>query len=129
TVWSPAELGDWDISPDGRFAAFPNHDPKTAIVRVISLDRSRAGAAERVITFNGMKNLNGLVWAANGEGWYAAEKTPLGMVMFYVVAKGAHLWELLRGNLLGAVPPPDGRKIAFPQHTPWRNVYLVKGFG
>ena len=118
TVWSPAELGDWDISPDSRFAAIPNHDPQTAIIRVISLDRTRAGAAERVVTLNGMKNLNGLVWAANGEGWYAVEITPLGLAMFYVDADGAHSWELLRSSLvLWAVPSPDGRKIAFPQDT------------
>src|SRR5262249_6911527 len=49
TGWSPAGLGDWDISPDSRFAAMPNHDPQTAIVRVVSLDRTRADAAERVV--------------------------------------------------------------------------------
>jgi hypothetical protein len=129
TVWSPTQLGDWDISPDSRFAAVPNHDPQTAIVRVISLDATRADAAERVVTFNGLKNLNGLVWAANGEGWYAVEITPLGLVMFYVDAGGAHSWELLTSSLvLWAVPSPDGRKIAFPQDTLGINVYLVKGF-
>jgi hypothetical protein len=129
TAWSPTALGDWDISPDGRFAAIPNHDPQTAIIRVISLDATRADAAERVVTFNGMKNLNGVVWAANGEGWYAVEKTQLGLVMFYVDADGAHSWELLRSSIvLYAVPSPDGRKIAFPQDTPSSNVYLVKGF-
>jgi Tol biopolymer transport system component len=128
TVWSPTGLGDWDISPDGRFAAIPNHDPQTAIIRVISLDATRPDAAERVVRINGMKNLNGLVWAANGEGWYAVQITPLGLVMFYVDADGAHSWELLRSSLvLWAVPSPDGRKIAFPQDTPWSNVYLVKG--
>ena len=61
-------------------------------------------------TINGMKNLNGLVWAANGEGWYAVEITPLGLVMFYVDADGAHSWELLRSALvLWAVPSHDGR--------------------
>ena len=128
TGWSPPLLGDWDISPDGRFAAMPNHDPQSAIIRVISLGATRAEAAERVVTINGMKNLDGLVWAANGEGWYAVEKTPLGLVMFYVDAGGAHSWELLRSSIvLYAVPSPDGRKIAFPQDTPWSNVYLVKG--
>ena len=128
TAWSPTVVLDWDISPDSRFAAIPNHDPQTAIVRVISLDATRADAAERVITLNGMKNLNGLVWTANGAGWYAVEITPLGLVMFYVDAGGAHSWELLRSSrVLWAVPSPDGRKIAFPQDTPWSNVYLVKG--
>jgi eukaryotic-like serine/threonine-protein kinase len=128
TVWSRPLKGDWDISPDSRFAAVPNHDPQTAIVRVISLDRTGPDAAERVVTFNGLKNLNGLVWAANGEGWYAVERTPLDLVMFYVDAGGAHSWELARSSLvLWAVPSPDGRKIAFPQDTPWSNVYLVKG--
>jgi Tol biopolymer transport system component len=129
TVWSPAIVQDWDISPDSRFAAMPNHDPQTALVRVISLDRNRADAAERLVTLNGMKDLNGVVWAANGEGWYAVEKTPLGPVMFFVDASGAHSWELARSSMaLWAVPSPDGRKIAFPQDTPWSNVYLVKGF-
>jgi hypothetical protein len=82
-----------------------------------------------VVTLIGLKNLDGLVWAANGEGWYAVERTPLGLVMFYVDAGGAHSWELLRSShALWAVPSPDGRKIAFPQDTPWSNVYLVKGF-
>jgi hypothetical protein len=129
TVWSPTELGDWDISPDSRFAAIPNHDPQTAIIRVISLDATRADATERVVTFSGMKNLDGLVWAANGEGWYAVEITTLGLVLFYVDAGEAHSWELLRSSLvLWAVPSPDGRKIAFPQDKPWSNVYLVKRF-
>jgi hypothetical protein len=75
-----------------------------------------------------MSNLNGLVWAATGEGWYAVEITPLGLVMFYVDAGGAHSWELMRSSIvLYAVPSPDGRKIAFPRDTPWSNVYLVKG--
>jgi Tol biopolymer transport system component len=127
-AWSPTVLGDWDISPDGRFAAIPNHDPQTAIIRVISLDATRADAAERVVTINGMKNLDSLVWAANGEGWYAVEVTPLGRVLHYVDAEGAHSWELARSSMvLWAVPSPDGRKIAFPQDTPWSNVYLVKG--
>jgi hypothetical protein len=127
TVWSPTGVGDWDISPDSRFAAIPNHDPQTAIVRVVSLDRTRADAAERVVTLKGMKNLGGLVWAANGEGWYAVEKTPMGLVMFYVDADGARSWELLRSwTVLWAVPSPDGRRIAFPQDMPRSNVYLVK---
>jgi Tol biopolymer transport system component len=129
TAWSSTRVGDWDISPDSRLAAIPNHDPQTAIVRIISLDATGADAAERVVTLNGLKNLNGLVWAANGEGWYAVEKTPLGGgVLFYADAGGAHSWELLRSTLLWAVPSPDGRKIAFPQGIPWSNVYLVKGF-
>src|SRR5262249_13088740 len=108
TVWSPATTEDWDVSPDSRSAPNPNHDPKTAIIRVISLDATRADAAERVVTINGMKNLNGLFWAANGEGWYVVERTPLGLVLFYVDADGTHSWELLRSNsALWAVPSPD----------------------
>jgi Tol biopolymer transport system component len=127
--WSPTTAGDWDISPDSHFAAIPNHEPQTALVRVISLDSTRPDATERLVTFNGLKNLNGLVWAANGEGWYAVETTPLGRVLFYVDAGGAHSWELLRSSVvLWAVPSRDGGKIAFPQDTPSSNVYLVKGF-
>ncbi len=125
TGWSSSITGDWDLSPDGLSIAIPNHDPQNAKVRLISLDAAEPDAAERIITLNGAKNLNGLVWAANGQGWFVVERTPLASVLFYVDS-GAHSWELLKSpNLLWAVPSPDGRRIAFPQDTASSNVWVI----
>ncbi len=30
TRWSQEVLGDWDVSPDGRYVAIPNHDSRAA---------------------------------------------------------------------------------------------------
>ncbi|MBV9670696.1 MAG: protein kinase, partial [Acidobacteriales bacterium] len=128
TAWSPSLTGDWELSPDGMFIAIPNHDPRNAQIRVISLDGTEPDKAEKVITPDGMKNLIGVVWAASGQEWYVAEKTPLEMVLFDVDREG-HSRELLRSpSLLWAVPSPDGRKIAFPQDTTSSNVWIMNGF-
>jgi eukaryotic-like serine/threonine-protein kinase len=128
TGWSPSITGDWDLSPDGAFVAIPNHDPQNAKIRVVSLDAARPDVAERVVTLDGMKNLNGLVWAASGQEWYVVERTPLESVLFDVDGDG-HSRELQKSpNMLWAIPSPDGRRIAFPTETTSSNVWLIHGF-
>ncbi len=128
TGWSPSITGDWELSPDGRFVAIPNHDPQNAKIRVISLAATEPDVAERVVTLEGIRHLNGLVWAGSGQEWYVVERTSLDRVLFYVDGDG-HSWELLKSpNMLWAVPSPDGREIAFPQETASSNVWLINGF-
>ncbi|MBV8866295.1 MAG: serine/threonine-protein kinase [Acidobacteriaceae bacterium] len=126
TGWSPSITGDWDLSPDGLFIAIPNHDPQNAKIRVISLDPTEPDVAERLVTLEGIRHLNGLVWAASGQAWYVVERTSLGPVLFYVDSDG-HSWELLRSpNMLWAIPSPDGRRIAYPAETTSSNVWVMK---
>ncbi|MBV8808434.1 MAG: hypothetical protein JO033_07135, partial [Acidobacteriaceae bacterium] len=126
TGWSPSITEDWELSPDGLFVAIPNHDPQNAKIRVISLDPTEPDVAERLVTLEGMRHLNGLVWAASGQEWYVVERTSLGPVLLYVNSDG-NSWELLNSpNMLWAVPSPDGRKIAFPLDTASSNVWLIK---
>jgi Tol biopolymer transport system component len=127
TGWSPLVVGDWDISPDGSQVAIPNHDPRDAKLRLVALDPGREGVQEKTVTLSGLKNLNGVVWAASGAGWYVAARTAGGGILTYVDLQGHHT------NLLGtttptyAVPSPDGRRIAFPDWSVSSNAWLFHG--
>lgn len=50
TTWWPIYLNGWDISPDGRFVALPNHDRRNAIIRLVRLDPKGNEPKEREIT-------------------------------------------------------------------------------
>ncbi len=127
TGWGPLVVGDWDISPDGSQVAIPNHDPRDARLRLVPLDRGRGGVEEKTVTLSGLKNLNGVVWAANGMGWYVAVRTAGGGILNYVDLQG-HLTNLLRTETpTYAVPSPDGRRIAFPDWSASSNAWLFHG--
>jgi Tol biopolymer transport system component len=130
TVWSPTVVGDWDLSPDGLLVAIPNHDPHDAKIRVVALEGSRLEMAERTIPLPGVKQLNGVVWAAGGQGWFVAAVTQMGSLFLYADWQG-HTRVLLNsvGTNLGAtyaVPSPDGLHVAFPQHTVASNVWAIE---
>jgi eukaryotic-like serine/threonine-protein kinase len=127
THWSPAVTGDWDISPDGSLAAIPNHDPRDATIRLVPLD-ARGGTAERTVTIKGFKNLSGVVWAADGRGWYVAVSGTTGAVLFYVDLEGQILTKLMESTVsIFAVPSPDGRHVAYPDWAASGNVWQVRG--
>jgi len=127
TAWTPAIVGDWDISPDGSQVAIPNHDPRKATVRLVPLD-ARAGTAEKVVTVRALKNLSGVVWAADGKGWYVAVGDATRGVLYYVDLEGqvrTNLMESIRATY--AVPSPDGRHVAFADWTVSANVWEILG--
>ena len=76
----------WDISPDGSQTAIPNHDPRHARIRLVPLD-ARAGTAEKTVTIQGLKNLSGVVWAADGRGWYVAVQSGTRGACFMSISK------------------------------------------
>ena len=127
TVWSPTVVGDWDISPDGRTVAIPNHSPYEARIRTVQLDGVHTDLPEKTVTLQGLKNMNGLVWAANGQGWYVCARASAGWTLSSVDLQGRSR-ELLQlpGNTY-AVPSPDGRRIAFPMKSVSSNVFLIQG--
>jgi serine/threonine protein kinase len=125
---SPAMIADWDISPDGSQVAIPSHDPRDAKIRVAPLD-ARGGAAERTVSVRGLGHLLGVVWAANGRGWYVAvdEGVAHGL-LFYVDLEGRIVTNLMESKMfIFAVPSPDGRHVAFPDWTASGNVWRVDG--
>jgi len=117
-------LGDWDVSPDGAHVAIPNHDAREARIRILPLEPSPNEEHEREVVLAGVTNLRGLVWAADGDGWFVSVDTTVGNRLLYVYLDG-HYRSL--GDIQGwAVPSPDGRRVAFVDRTTASNAWLIE---
>ena len=124
---TPAVIVDWDISPDGSRIAIPNHDPRDARIRLVPLD-ARGGTAETTVTIKLLKNLSGVVWAADGRGWYVSVRGAKRGFLLYVDLEGRVLTNLMESIApTYAVPSPDGRRVAFMHWTVSANVWNVRG--
>ncbi|HET6219788.1 MAG TPA: protein kinase [Acidobacteriaceae bacterium] len=124
TKWSVEVLGDWDVSPDGTQVAIPNHDSRDARIRVVSLEPKANQPHEREVILPGMTNLRGLVWAADGHGWFVSVDTTVGNQLLYVYLDGR--FQSL-GDIHGwAVPSPDGRRVAFLNTIIATNAWLIE---
>jgi Tol biopolymer transport system component len=122
TKWSVEVLGDWDVSPDGTQVAIPNHDSRDARIRVASLEPNQP--SEREVTLPGITDLRGLVWAADGRGWFVSVDTTVGNQLLYVYMDGR--FQSL-GDIHGwAVPSPDGRRVAFLNTIVATNAWLIE---
>ena len=124
TKWSVEVLGDWDISPDGLQVAIPNHDSREARIRVVSLEPKPNQPSEREVVIPGVADLRGLVWAADGHGWFVSVDTTVGNQLLYVYLDGR--FHSL-GDIHGwAVPSPDGRRVAFLNTIIATNAWLIE---
>jgi Tol biopolymer transport system component len=127
TIWSPSVISDWDISPDGSHVAIPNHDARNARIRVAPLDPG-GGAVDQVVTIPTLRNLSGVVWAADGRGWYVSVWDGARGLLLYVDLEGRVLTRLMESMSPNyAVPSPDGRHVAFTDWTVNANVWRVSG--
>jgi len=96
---------------------------------VVSLEPTPNQPREREVELKGVSGLNGLVWSADGHGWFlslaaTAGDTPLGHQMLYATPDG-HYSSL--GDIHGwAVPSPDGRKVAFANNIVATNAWLIE---
>lgn len=123
TGWMHSILGDWDVSPDGRYVALPNHDPHDARIRIIALEPRANEPRERELVLPGLTNLRGLVWAASGKGWFVSVDTTVGNRMLYVYPNGRYR---SLGDIQGwAVPSPDGRHVAFMDRIIATNAWVI----
>jgi len=125
TNLAPALLLDWDLSPDGRTVALPNHDPQNAEVRLVPLDAA-AGMDERIVRIEGLKNLNGLAWAADGKGLFVSAAVASGGALFYATLDGAKHKLLDTAKVSYAVPSPDGKRIVFPERVRSNGLWTVQ---
>jgi hypothetical protein len=124
TKWSFEVLGDWDVSPDGLQVAIPNHDSREARIRVVSLEPKPNQPSEREVVIPGVADLRGLVWAADGQGWFVSVDTTVGNQLLYVYLDGE--FHSL-GDIHGwAVPSPDGRRVAFLNTIIATNAWLIE---
>lgn len=124
TKWLLGVLGNWDISPDGTHVAIPNHDFRSARIRVLALSPGRNERTEREVVLKGLTNLRGLTWAANGRGWFVSVDTTVGNRLLYVYLDG-NFRPL--GDISGwAVPSPDGRHVAFLDRIVATNAWMIE---
>lgn len=124
TSWSPTVTADWDLSPDGAEVAIPDHDPRDAKIRLVPLRDVAPGARERIVTITGLNFLSGVVWAADGRGWYVSSRTTAGL--WYVNLQGEmfNLVESITPRY--AVPSRDGSHVAFPGQISSSNVWAAR---
>lgn len=124
TNWHPGILGDWDISPDGSAVAIPNHDSRSASIRIVLLDPKPNEPREREVVLEGVTDLRGLVWAADGKAWFVSVDTSVGHQLLYVYLDGRFR---SLGDIQGwAVPSPDGRRVAFQDRIVTTNAWLIE---
>lgn len=123
TAWIPGILGDWDVSPDGKYVALPNHDPHDARIRVLALDPGPGEAREHEVVLPGLAYIHGLVWAADPRAWYVSVDTTVGHRLLYVGLDGR--FQSL-GDIQGwAVPSPNGRRVAFLDRIIATNAWAI----
>jgi hypothetical protein len=123
TKWIPGILGDWDVSPDGKHVAIPNHDSRDARIRVVALEAGPNDSRERELVLPGLTDIRGLVWAADGQGWFVSVDTTVGNRLLYVYQDGQFR---SLGDIQGwAVPSPDGRRVAFLDRIVATNAWMI----
>lgn len=122
TNWQPAYTLDWDISPDGRWIALPNHDTQSARIRVISFEEAKLDfPRELEVELKGITNIAGLIWAADQTGWFVSIYTTLGRRMLFVDLDGSiHGLAEIQGWM---VPAADNKQVAYLDTIFDTNVY------
>jgi hypothetical protein len=91
---------------------------------VVNLEKEPGQPAEREVVLLGVTDLQGLVWAPDGGGWFVSVNTPLGNRMLYVKEDGQFS---SLGDIEGwAVPSPDGHWVAFSNPVNAKNAWLIE---
>jgi DNA-binding winged helix-turn-helix (wHTH) protein/Tol biopolymer transport system component len=129
TPWEPNLLGDWTLSPDGSTVAMANHDPTHPCIQLVPLapTSSRRGEAAVVkeIPVTGFGTTLASHWASDDKGFFVETYTGKQYDLVWVTPDGHPSLLAQSPDLIWAVPSPDGKKIAFPSHTPLnRNVWV-----
>jgi hypothetical protein len=123
TKWIPGILWDWDVSPDGKYVALPNHYSGDARIRLVALEPKTNELREREVVLENLSDIRGLVWAADGHGWFVSVDTTVGRRLLYVYQDGQYR---SLGDIQGwAVPSPDGRRVAFLDRIVATNAWLI----
>jgi hypothetical protein len=127
TAQTVSLVGDWDVSPDGSQVAIPLHDADRAPIRLLQLDAQAGKGHETTVEIEGLRNLSGVVWAADGRGWLVASRAEHGWILSYADLQGNASDLLEATGQIFAVPSPDGRHVAFPLWGETFNAWLFRG--
>lgn len=124
TAWLESILWDWDISPDGKLVALPNHDSRSARIRIVRLDQDPkdGGERERELVLPGLTNISGLTWSVDGKGWFVSVMTSLGKrALFCDLGGQVHTLVEDTGWI---VPAPNGKRVAYVRTILDSNVWI-----
>jgi hypothetical protein len=78
----------------------------------MTLEPGPNDSRERELVLAGVTDLRGLVWAADGRGWFVSVDTTVGNRLLYVYLNGQ--FRSLGGIQGWAVPSPGGRRVTVP---------------
>ena len=121
TAWEPTYLGDWALSPDGRVAAIPNHDPLSPSIRFVPLNNADA---EKEVKLQEAATLSEIHWSIDARGFYVEAQIGLENQLQYIQLNGKARTLLHATGYTWGVPSKDGRKLAFADSTISRNVFM-----
>jgi len=130
TPWEPNVLGDWSVSPDGSTVVMADHDPAHPGIQLIPLaPRSEDSVAPFTpiteIQIPGFGVVLEPTWLTNGDGFLVETHTAKGYALVHCDRQGRATLLRESPELIWAVPSRDGKKLAFPQHAPSRNVWVA----
>jgi serine/threonine protein kinase len=123
-IATSAKLFHWDLSPDGtRICIIKNAQ---APIEILSL----RGHATEVIHLKGWNNLESLVWAPDGKGFFISNGVHGGAAFLHVDLQGNAqiLWTNQGSALTQAWPSPDGRHLAIQDTRIEGNIWTLENF-
>jgi DNA-binding winged helix-turn-helix (wHTH) protein/Tol biopolymer transport system component len=118
-------LGDWNISADGKRLALIPPRSSDSLLQVIEI---ATGHIEQV-PIDVHRPIEAVSWAADGKGWYLALANGHGSDLVYIEPKRPPILLRQTTGRTYAVPSPDGRKLAFVDQNIDSNVWLLRPSG
>ncbi len=117
-------LFGWDLSPDGSRIAFVDQRLGGDRIRLLDL----RGGPEREVRAGGWSELQSVAWLSKEDGWFVTSWSPQGVSLLHVDPTGRTRSLRTSPVWLGRpVASPDGRYLAFAEHTMDANVWLIEG--
>ena len=116
-----------NLSPTGTEFAFVMADPEPRRrIRVVSF----AGEAPRDIILPTANALSSLDWLPDGSGFLAVDKTFVhaNLLLVHLDGQADSLLSVDREVILGAIPSPDGKRVALNWVTKPSDVWMLQTF-
>ena len=128
------ELARFDVEPGAEYTEVPSPDGSRIAIKKHWDNRIHIsflnGQPVQEITIKHWTNMAGLVWAADGKGWYTLSKDHNEAVVLYIDLQGeAHpLWDLKGNAVAYGLPSPDGHHLAIVATSRSTNVWVMENF-
>jgi hypothetical protein len=124
---------NWSLSPDGKYLATGENFATQPRIRIFSI----SDHTSRLVPLAGWAEIGGIDWAANGKSvWVGATRntSTFGRLDIWALLKldlDGTINTVLENSTVrfsGAIPSPDGRRLALFGETDPSNVWLLENF-